>query len=143
MLGAVQPPDGYLLLGKVKANVTDEYGVYPFNIDSRDIEDIDDVRYIEWNPESWWNNALSEFDGCIEHADSKSQLAYDIIREKLSDDEWKCKKWIVQKIQSVADVSDATIKRVATELNVESRRTSETPSETEWRIPQSAHKRKQ
>ena len=74
---------------------------------------------------------------------SKSQLAYDIIREKLSDGEWRRKKWIVQKVESVVDVSDATIKRVAKELNIESRRTSETPSETEWRIPQSAHKRKQ
>ena len=143
VLGAVHTTDGYRLFGKVKANVTDEYGVYPFNINSKSIPDIEDVRYIEWNPEWWWNNALSEFDGCIEHTDSKSQLAYDIIREKLSDGEWRRKKWIVQKVQSVVDVSDATLKRVAKELNIESRRTSETPSETEWRIPQSAHKRKQ
>ena len=143
LLGAIHTPDGYRLFGKVKANVTDEYGVYPFSIDSKNIPDIEDVRYIEWNPDWWAINTLSEFDGAIEHTDSKSQLAYDIIREKLSDGEWRRKKWIVQKVESVVDVSDATIKRVAKELNIESRRTSETPSETEWRIPQSAHKRKQ
>ena len=83
VLAAVHTDDGYRLFGKIKANVTDTYGVYPFSIDSRDIPDIEGVRRIEWSDEVWHNNQLSEFEDISRPTDRKSDLALEILRLSL------------------------------------------------------------
>ena len=134
VLGAVQTQDGYRLFGKIKANITDTYGVYPFALDSRDIPDIEGVKRIEWSDDVWFNNQLSEFEAFDKPAGADTQLAMDILKESLKGGKWHTRKFLMQKILGVVDVSESTIKRLGKELGVESRRTSEVPPQTEWRL---------
>ena len=135
--------EGRSLFGKVKANITDTYGVYPFTIDSRNIHDANDVRFIQWEEPHWSNNRLAEFDGGTEQPirGEKRQVAYGVLRAQLSDGEWHSKKRLVGEVMEEVDVSDATLQRIASELGVQTRRTSSTPSTTEWRLPYSRHLR--
>ena len=128
-------------LCKVKANITDSYGVYPFTIDSRNIHDANDVRFIQWEEPHWSNNRLAEFDGGPEQPirGEKGQVAYGVLRERLSDGEWHSKKRLVGEVMEEVDVSDTTLQRIANELGVQTRRTSSIPSTTEWRLPHSRH----
>jgi len=134
VLAAVHTDDGYRLFGKIKANVTDTYGVYPFSIDSRDIPDIEGVRRIEWSDEVWHNNQLSEFEDISRPTDRKSDLALEILRQSLEDGGWRSRGFLMQKIRRVVDVSESTVKRLSKELGVEKRRTSDVPPQTEWRM---------
>ncbi len=137
VLGAIETSDGYRLFGKVKANITDTFGVYPFGIKNRDIAGIEAVHYVDWTDEVWWPSKLSEFEeGSNSPIKSgKSQMVHDILFESLSNGEWYPKQFLEKKVLSVVDVHDSTIKRCAEELGVQKRRTSETPSQTEWRLP--------
>ena len=125
VLGAVQTQDGYRLFGKIKANITDTYGVYPFALDSRDIPDID----------VWFHNQLSEFEVFDKPAGHQTQLAHDVLKESLKGGDWQSRQFLMQKILSVVDISESTVKRLGKELGVEVRRTSDVPAQTEWRIP--------
>ncbi len=135
VLAAVHTNDGYRLFGKIKANVTDEYGVYPFSIESVDIQDIEGVRRIEWSDDLWHNNRLSEFEDISRPADRKSDLALEILKQSLEDGAWQSRAFLMQKILSVVDVSESTVKRLSRQLGVEKRRTSDVPPQTQWRIP--------
>jgi hypothetical protein len=134
VLAAVHTDDGYRLFGKIKANVTDTYGVYPFSIESRDIPDIEGVRCIEWSDEVWHNNQLSEFEDISRPTDRKSDLALEILKQSLEDGDWRSRGFLMQKIRTVVDVSESTVKRLSKELGVEKRRTSDVPAQTEWRL---------
>ncbi len=135
VLAAVHTEDGYRLFGKIKANVTDTYGVYPFSIESVDIQDIEGVRRIEWSDDLWHNNRLSEFEDIARPSDRKSDLALEILRQSLEDGAWRSRAFLMQKILSVVDVSESTVKRLSKQLGVEKRRTSDVPPQTQWRIP--------
>tara|TARA_B100001123_G_C15285758_1_gene1015578 strand:- start:851 stop:1921 length:1071 start_codon:yes stop_codon:yes gene_type:complete len=134
VLAAIHTDDDYRLFGKIKANVTDTYGVYPFNIESRDIPDIEGVRRIEWSDEAWHNNQLSEFEDISRPTDRKSDLALEILRQSLEDGGWRSRGFLMQKIRAAVDVSESTVKRLSKELGVEKRRTSDVPAQTEWRL---------
>ena len=134
VLGAVHTQENDRLFGKIKANVTDTYGVYPFSIESVDIQDIGGVRRIDWADEAWCNDQLSDHEGGLRVPDSKSQLAYDILRESLSDGQWHLRDFLMQRILTIVEVSESTVKRMAQELGVEKRRISDVPPQTEWRL---------
>ena len=135
VLGAVQTQDGYRLFGKIKANITDTYGVYPFALDSRDIPDIEGVKRVEWSDDVWFHNQLSEFEVFDKPAGHQTQLAHDVLKESLKGGDWQSRQFLMQKILSVVDISESTVKRLGKELGVEVRRTSDVPAQTEWRIP--------
>ena len=134
VLGAVHTQENDRLFGKIKANVTDTYGVYPFSIESVDIQDIEGVRRIDWADEAWCNDQLSDHECGLRVTDSKSQLAYDILRESLSDGQWHLRDFLMQRILSIVEVSESTVKRMAQELGIEKRRISDVPPQTEWRL---------
>ena len=135
VLGAVLTQDGYRLFGKVKANITDTFGVYPFVMDSRNIPDIEDVKRVEWSDDVWFTNQLSEFEAFDKPAGAGTQLALDILKDSLKSGNWQTRQFLMQKIMSVVDISESTVLRLGKELGVEIRRTSEVPPQTEWRIP--------
>ena len=143
VLGGLVTSDDHRLFGKVKANITDTNGVYPFSIERYELRDIGDVRRIEWGEECWFDNQLSEFEGEFELSNSKGQLVYDILKESLSDGEWRSRDFLMKKILTIVEVHDSTVARMAEELGIEKRRTKEVPPRTEWRIPKpfiSVHK---
>ena len=85
---------------------------------------------------------------CVSRLDSPPEIskpkhggkvltAYGVLREQLSDGEWHSKKRLVGEVMEEVDVSDATLQRIANELGVQTRRTSSTPSTTEWRVSDS------
>ena len=125
----------YRLFGKIKANITDTFGVYPFVMDSRNIPDIEDVKRVEWSDDVWFHNQLSEFETFDKPAGAGTQLALDILKDSLKSGNWQTRQFLMQKIMSVVDISESTVLRLGKELGVEIRRTSEVPPQTEWRIP--------
>jgi len=69
------------------------------------------------------------------------EKAYDLLRRILADGERHKRQDIFDFCLAEGGISASTISRAAVQLRVVIRRTKETPSYTEWMLPQSVHTR--
>jgi RecA-family ATPase len=142
VLGAIKHREDDSVFGKIKANITDTYGVYPYRINARDLNHndvyLEDVHYIEWLEPHWPFEELHNYEEGVEAPvrGETGQRAHEALHQVLSDGGWHDRQEVIDKCLEAGNMCESTIKRAAGLLGVQNGRTSDFPARTVWRIPQ-------
>ena len=146
VLGAIRDNENGSLFGKIKANITDTNGVYRFHLEVREIDcdgDFIEAHYVEWEEPHLFHDRLNDYEEGVEvpTRGEAGEKAYDLLRRILADGEWHKRQDVFDFCLAEGGISASTIRRAAVQLRAVTRRTKETPSYTEWMLPQSVHTR--
>ena len=131
---------GVNLLGKLKTNICEDVGCYPYTIRTKEMSGrTQEVAYADWVDGGMWHERMDvmereEGDSETSHYGEKKDLACTIISEVLADG----KPHPISEIEnqcSDQNISLATMKIAGAFLNVNKERTKTTPSTGLWSLP--------
>ena len=127
-----------VLFGKLKANICETVGVYPFQMQTKELDGLDrEVTYVDWVTDHMWHEELSVLESEEENQfptyGSKTDEACTIISETLAHRMPVAREELIAKADKQR-ISPATMNKAASLLNVKRERTNEIPSTTTWRL---------
>ena len=142
VLGVGESEEHGLVMGKIKVNIHDEYGVYPYSIETKKLENHDGVLadhvYAEWKDYTLPNikfEEIIEVEAGTVHGE-KAGLACTIITETLADGKEHTREEVIQ-AAAREGISEATVKKAASKMNLYYGLTNTVPPKGIWQLQHS------
>ena len=130
---------GCFLLGKIKSNICNMVGCYPYDIHTKPmVGRKEEIAYADWSTDRQWNEELlvleNEEGGDIPRHGEKTDTASTILSEQLADGKQHPRDEII--MAGIREkISASTMRDAANLMGVVKTRTETMPSYTTWQLP--------